>query len=109
LVTMARNKLNNAVVKQRAGRRDYRVPRTPLITRRRQPVPRARWWPHASFWRSFAKASARTSGTSPTCVLRDVSGRRLQRSSAALRKPCCKKLARAVDRVAQQLGLEEAG
>jgi len=109
LVTMARNKLNNAVVKQRAGRRDYR---------------------RSQSGADHAQAAANT--PSQVVAARDLLEKLRQgltedeRHIADLRAEGCewmeiaaqlggtpealrKKLARAVDRVGQQLGLEEAG
>src|SRR5438309_4971534 len=108
LVTMARNKLHNAVAKQRAERRDYRrnqkagdyVPAsdaTPsqLVSAREL----------LEKFRNSLTAEERqlTELRATGCEWTDIAAR-LGGTPEALRR----RLARAIDRVAQQLGLEEA-
>jgi len=107
LVTMARNKLNNAVARQRAERRDYRrsqqagdyvaaVDPTPSqVVASRELFEKFRESLSAD---ELQLADLRADGKAWTDIAAQLGG-----TPEALRK----RLARAIDRVAQQLGLEE--
>ena len=113
LVVMTRHKLAKQERRHRAEKRDYRrlAARDPayLDGRTGEPPAPAGWSPAASCSPRSIAGSPRRSGCWPTCGPRAASGRRSPPGWAAPPRRRRKQLARAVDRVEQQLEGSEIG